>query len=598
LPIERTIVVVPYPVLATARNYSEFTQIYNGSQKSVQIGFLPFIPSYVTYYNGLPSLPVNAGSYNVTINLTDPRYTLESNSFIGLLLIEKASQIISYTPASTTAVGQTVALQASVSSGLPLTFAVTNGPGTLVGNQLTVTGPGTIFFNISQVGNGNYRSVSSEFTLNGACPSGQVPDQGTCKNVCTSFTYADFGVCSEQGQQTRTILSATPSGCVQGTPALTQSCTRQCTPDVQIGFCGETRNGTFTGTPFQCNSLGTAYFPNNTCALTCNTGFVKTNETTCAQITCTPGATTACASLDHASVTGYEQKCNALGTGFITTNGTIENTCVYRCDPRYYSNGTACIPGRTVFKKADLQLIRETVGLFVFPNVTNTSYLVFEETIDENRLANIALTIDQVDETKAYVLVHNVSLRADETKTIIVKAKRTSSNAVCIADKTSIYTRAELEENCFVLACPGINGSYACKKNNTLLIVTGLRHSGVIEERIFVPTTSTNTTTTSQQTTTSPTQQSGGTRLPEVATPGTSGSRNYADPLATGIAGNDAPVIFSDDNEEITFVTRLARIFAGGNLALLYVELGLFVLIVVLLLVILFAYSHFARQQS
>jgi hypothetical protein len=43
--------------------------------------------------------------------------------------------------------------------------------------------------------------------------------------ACTSFTYSAWSACSSSGTQTRTVTSSSPTGCVGGSPVLTQSCT-------------------------------------------------------------------------------------------------------------------------------------------------------------------------------------------------------------------------------------------------------------------------------------------------------------------------------------------------------------------------------------
>ncbi|MDD5569027.1 MAG: peptidoglycan-binding domain-containing protein [Candidatus Pacebacteria bacterium] len=43
--------------------------------------------------------------------------------------------------------------------------------------------------------------------------------------TCTSWTYSSWGACSANGQQTRSVISSSPSGCVNGNPIITQSCT-------------------------------------------------------------------------------------------------------------------------------------------------------------------------------------------------------------------------------------------------------------------------------------------------------------------------------------------------------------------------------------
>jgi len=43
--------------------------------------------------------------------------------------------------------------------------------------------------------------------------------------TCNSFIYSNWSSCSEGGQQTRSIISSSPSGCSGGNPVSTQSCT-------------------------------------------------------------------------------------------------------------------------------------------------------------------------------------------------------------------------------------------------------------------------------------------------------------------------------------------------------------------------------------
>jgi len=65
---------------------------------------------------------------------------------------------------------------------------------------------------------GQYGTVKTptSFTLTAA--------QGTA--ACTSLTYSAWGTCSANGTQTRTFLSATPTGCsILGSQTLTQNCT-------------------------------------------------------------------------------------------------------------------------------------------------------------------------------------------------------------------------------------------------------------------------------------------------------------------------------------------------------------------------------------
>src|SRR3989338_1570659 len=44
-------------------------------------------------------------------------------------------------------------------------------------------------------------------------------------SACTSWVYSEWSSCSNSGQQTRSIISSSPSSCVGGSPVLMQSCT-------------------------------------------------------------------------------------------------------------------------------------------------------------------------------------------------------------------------------------------------------------------------------------------------------------------------------------------------------------------------------------
>ena len=82
--------------------------------------------------------------------------------------------------------------------------------------------------------------------------------------TCTNFTYSDWDVCSRNGVQSRAVLSASPSECIDGNPVLSKSCVYipQCTSDIwscnDWGSCSalgnQTRNCTKT---FDCPFVDT-----------------------------------------------------------------------------------------------------------------------------------------------------------------------------------------------------------------------------------------------------------------------------------------------------------------------------------------------------
>ena len=80
--------------------------------------------------------------------------------------IRSSEQSIQFDPVPPLVFGAgPVALSATASSGLPVTFSVLSGPGALDGNRLTPTGAGSIVVSVDQSGNGEYQSASASRTI-------------------------------------------------------------------------------------------------------------------------------------------------------------------------------------------------------------------------------------------------------------------------------------------------------------------------------------------------------------------------------------------------------------------------------------------------
>jgi hypothetical protein len=54
-----------------------------------------------------------------------------------------------------------------------------------------------------------------------------VPCTTTVQPTCTTFTYSSWSACNN-GTQTRTVVSASPTGCINGNPILSQTCQSIC----------------------------------------------------------------------------------------------------------------------------------------------------------------------------------------------------------------------------------------------------------------------------------------------------------------------------------------------------------------------------------
>jgi len=77
------------------------------------------------------------------------------------ITVNKANQTITFNQPSAQSVGDQLALSASSSSGLAVSFSLVSGPASLSGNTLTFTGQGNVVVRASQSGNTNYNAASN-----------------------------------------------------------------------------------------------------------------------------------------------------------------------------------------------------------------------------------------------------------------------------------------------------------------------------------------------------------------------------------------------------------------------------------------------------
>jgi phospholipase C/sugar lactone lactonase YvrE len=99
---------------------------------------------------------VNAGSQTLSVQFAPTNSNYASSSGSVTLQVNPAPQTIMFQPITSQTDGATVALNATASSGLPVSFAVTSGPATINGNVLTTTGNGSVTVQATQAGNFNY----------------------------------------------------------------------------------------------------------------------------------------------------------------------------------------------------------------------------------------------------------------------------------------------------------------------------------------------------------------------------------------------------------------------------------------------------------
>ncbi|MBE7538058.1 MAG: hypothetical protein HS122_06570 [Opitutaceae bacterium] len=131
-------------------------RVYNGQPQPVSATTTPSGSPLIFTYDGSPTAPTNAGSYTVQATSADSNF---GGTATGTLVIAKASQTLTFTLPSIT-IGVPVALSATASSGLPVSYSIVSGNATVVGNLLTVNDGALVTVRAMQAGNGNYNAVS------------------------------------------------------------------------------------------------------------------------------------------------------------------------------------------------------------------------------------------------------------------------------------------------------------------------------------------------------------------------------------------------------------------------------------------------------
>jgi sugar lactone lactonase YvrE len=136
------------------------TTLAVGGTCTVSVAFAPTTPGNLT-----DSLTVNDDAFN------NP----QTVSLSGTAIQVAVAQTITFTLSPTTLTYgiSPFALVASASSGLPVTFTVVSGPGSVNGSTLTITGAGSIVIEADQAGNSSYTAappVQQTLIVNQAAP--------------------------------------------------------------------------------------------------------------------------------------------------------------------------------------------------------------------------------------------------------------------------------------------------------------------------------------------------------------------------------------------------------------------------------------------
>ena len=131
-------------------------QTFNGAAREVTVGTVPEGLDVAVTYDGMPEAPTNAGSYAVSAVVEDAVW---AGSAAGTLVVSKATQRIDFAEIGAQVWTNHVQLGATASSGLPVDYAVVEGPGVVADGVLSFTGVGRVVVVASQAGDGNWEAA-------------------------------------------------------------------------------------------------------------------------------------------------------------------------------------------------------------------------------------------------------------------------------------------------------------------------------------------------------------------------------------------------------------------------------------------------------
>lgn len=110
----------------------------------------------VTFGNLLPSV----GTHTYTASYDGDAAAAPSTSAALTQVVNKADQTITFAPIAQKTYGDpNFTLDATASSGLPVSFSIVSGPATVFGNNVQIAGAGTVTVRASRAGDANYNDA-------------------------------------------------------------------------------------------------------------------------------------------------------------------------------------------------------------------------------------------------------------------------------------------------------------------------------------------------------------------------------------------------------------------------------------------------------
>ncbi len=138
-------------------------QVYDGRPKIARISIPQGDRIWPEYRNGVP---LEAGIYPFGLRADDTIRVALDGPPEYMLVVEKAPQAIAFVPLpAALALGTAFSVQATATSGLPVTLAIASGNATLTGTQLTLLDAGPVTVRASQPGDRNRHATTETLVL-------------------------------------------------------------------------------------------------------------------------------------------------------------------------------------------------------------------------------------------------------------------------------------------------------------------------------------------------------------------------------------------------------------------------------------------------
>ena len=364
----------------------------------------------------------------------------------------------------------------------------------------------------------------------GQCKNGvQKPNSETIScdyqaPICNSVSYSSWGQCGNNNIRTRTIISKNPVDCVINNPVLLEQCD-------YVPECTE-ENWVYVLNPLECPSTGeqtktwsiegkcaggiqhvasetvSCDYQSSQCVYVfsewddCKPGNIQTRtivsespegcqgnpllEETCEYVPfCAANQIVQCDEVENGVVTGHKNKCDLQGTKLLD-----ENTCTFVCNEGYDKVFDRCISKQVIadykveLDQEDLELEDVEDDLILRKKEDNKKLIsIADLAVGDLDISSLIIKRSSLTEAKEYIIVKGLLL-VDKTKTIYLEKKDLDSNGVCIKDSEDIENLEGIVDGCTKINCPS-TGEYDCVVEENTFIVSNLRYSGVVEDKLF-----------------------------------------------------------------------------------------------------------------